>query len=186
MRLNPKSALMGCLLLLLATPLAAQWEEIVSAAPYVPSPQEIVEEMLRLAEVKESDLVIDLGSGDGRIPITAAKLFGARGRGVELDPNLIQESQDNARKAGVAEKVEFVQQNMLDANLSDATVLTLYVGSALNRQLRPKIIKELRPGTRVVSHNYDMEDWAPDKRLELDGRVLYLWIVRETKAADGK
>ncbi len=152
--------------------------------PYVPTHEKVVAEMLKVAKVKKSDVLYDLGSGDGRIVITAAKKFGTRGTGIELLPALVQEARDNARKAGVSELAKFVEGDIFEANISDATVVTLYLLPAVNMKLRPKLL-ELRPGTRIVSHNYDMEDWKPEKTIKLnlsDGEhTVYYWVVPPRK-----
>jgi len=145
--------------------------------PYVPTPNHLVDRMLELAEIGKDDLVLDLGSGDGRIVITAAQRYGSRGRGVEIDSKLVEEAKANAIKAGVAERTDFVAADMFVAPLSDATVVTLYVLTASNLELRPRLLKELRPGARVVSHAFSMGGWLADKHEVLGGVDLYLWIV---------
>ena len=160
-------------------PLAAQWEGEPGDVPYVPTPPEVVEAMLKLAGVKSSDVVYDLGSGDGRIVIAAAEKFHARGVGVDINPERIQEAEENARKAGVTERVRFIKGDLFEADIKDATVVTLYLLSDVNLRLRPKLLKELRPGSRVVSHSFDMGDWKPDKQIEVNGRRVFLWIIRE-------
>jgi SAM-dependent methyltransferase len=155
--------------------------------PYVPTPHSIVEQMLALAEVGPKDLVVDLGSGDGRIVITAAQQFGARALGVEIDQTLIAEAQEKARRAGVASSVRFVARDLFDADLREATVLTLYLLPETNRKLLPKILAEMRPGTRVVAHRFAVGDWPPDMQIVVDAsedwsaanteRWLYLWYV---------
>lgn len=154
-----------------------------SLAPYVPTPQDVVERMLRLAQVGQNDTVVDLGSGDGRLVVTAAKQFGARGIGVDIDPARIAEGQANAARAGVEDRVEFRQQDALQANLSQATVVTLYLLSASNVKLRPRLQAELKPGSRIVSHQFGMGDWQPDKVetfTDANGtsRTLYLWTIK--------
>src|SRR6266446_8644184 len=154
--------------------------------PYVPTPQAVVDRMLELAQVKSGDTVIDLGSGDGRIMITAAQKYGARGFGVELDPRLVRRSNDEARRAGVADRVKFLQQDLFKTDFHEADVLTLYLLPDVNMALRPKILAELKPGTRVVSHDYDMGVWrpdaeetmpAPDKKVGMRKEsMVYLWI----------
>ncbi len=139
---------------------------------FVPTPQEVVLEMLKMAKVTQSDVVYDLGCGDGRIVITAAKLFGARGVGVDIDPIRIKESNENARKAGVAGRVKFIEGDLFATDLTEATVVTLYLTPELNVQVRPKLFRELRPGTRIVSHDFDMGDWKPD-RMGLIRQVRY-------------
>jgi ubiquinone/menaquinone biosynthesis C-methylase UbiE len=149
--------------------------------PYVPTPTVVVERMLAMAKVKKGDVVYDLGSGDGRIVITAAEKYGARGVGYDLNPQRIKESNENATKAGVADRVRFVQQDLFEVDLSEATVVTLYLLPDVNLRLRPKLLKELKPGTRVVSHNYGMGDWVADEiaELEVDGKAhyVYAWTV---------
>lgn len=149
--------------------------------PFVVTPEPVVDEMLRLAKITKNDVVYDLGSGDGRIVITAARRYGARGVGIDIDPARIQEATENAKKAGVADRVRFIQQDLFEADIREATVVTLYLLEAVNLKLRPKLLRELRPGTRVVSHNYGMGDWAPKQEVKVDvaGRDhrVYLWVV---------
>ncbi|MBI3029368.1 MAG: class I SAM-dependent methyltransferase [Candidatus Rokubacteria bacterium] len=149
--------------------------------PYVQTPHHVVEAMLRLAAVGKDDVVYDLGSGDGRIVIAAARDFGARGVGIEIDPRLVAESVRWARWAGVAERVRFVQQDFFQTDLSEATVVTLFLGRELNARLRPKLLREVRPGARIVSHRFDMGDWPPERevRVAMDGpaEAVYLWVV---------
>ena len=147
--------------------------------PYVPTPQAVVDKMLDMAKVTGDDYLIDLGSGDGRIPIAAAKRFGTKGMGVEIDPVRVQEAKTNAVNARVADKVEFRKQDLFETDLSQATVLTMYLLPRVNLQLRPRILNKLKPGTRVVSHSFDMGDWKPDQKIIVDGRPIYLWIVPE-------
>lgn len=152
--------------------------------PYVPTDERVVAEMLKVANVKKSDVLYDLGSGDGRIVITAAKKFGTRGTGIELLPALVQEARENARKARVSKLVKFVEGDIFEANISDATVVTLYLLPAVNMKLRPKLL-ELRPGTRIVSHNYDLGDWMPEKTIRInlaDGEhTVFYWVVPPRK-----
>lgn len=147
----------------------------VHAAPYVPSPQITVDEMLRLAEVSPSDVVYDLGSGDGRVVISAAAAFGARAVGIELDPALVARSNASAARAGVADRVRFLRQDLFATDLGEATVVTLYLAPNMNLRLRPALLR-LKPGTRIVSHSSDMGDWRPDRRTAIRKDVL-LWIV---------
>jgi SAM-dependent methyltransferase len=147
--------------------------------PYVPTRKDVLDAMLRMAGVTEGDLVYDLGCGDGRIVITAAKEFGARGVGVDIDPRRIEESNANARKAGVTDRVRFIEGDLFRVDLSKATVLTLYLLPSVNLQLRPKLQRELKPGTRIVSHNYDMGDWRPLRQLQIDDHKVYLWVIPE-------
>ncbi|WP_426749560.1 SAM-dependent methyltransferase [Myxococcus sp. Y35] len=148
--------------------------------PYVPTPEEAVDGMLALAGVKPGDTVYDLGSGDGRIVISAVQKHGAkRGVGVDINPERITEANQNASQAGVKNKVEFRQGDLFDANISDASVVTLYLLPSVNERLKPKLLKELKPGTRIVSHSFDMGDWEPTKTVQSGGRTLYLWVVPE-------
>ena len=145
---------------------------------YVPTPQNVVEAMLEMARVTRTDVVYDLGSGDGRIPITAAQKYGARGVGIEIEPRLIRDANDNARKAGVTNRVLFLNQDLFEADLSPATVITLYLLPRLNLQLMPKL-RRLRPGTRIVSHYFDMgPEWPADESRDINGLTIYLWTIR--------
>lgn len=149
--------------------------------PYVPTHETIVDEMLKMAEVKSTDVLYDLGSGDGRIPITAAKRFGTRGVGIDLNPERIREANANAEAAKVTDKVKFIEGDIFEQDFSEATVVTLYLLPDVNIKLRPKILA-MKPGTRVVSHNYNMGDWAPEKSKTIktpDGveHFVYFWRV---------
>jgi SAM-dependent methyltransferase len=148
--------------------------------PYVPTPQPVVEAMLKLGEVKAGDILYDLGSGDGRIPVTAAKLYGVRGTGIDINPERIAEAEANAKKEGVEDKAKFLNQDLFEADIHDATVVTLYLLPSINLKLRPKLWKDLKPGTRVVSHSFDMGEWEPEKKMEVEGRYLYLWRIPKT------
>jgi ribosomal protein L11 methylase PrmA len=159
-------------------------EEQVGDVPYVPTPPEVVEVMLKLGNVGSKDFVIDLGCGDGRIVITAAQKYGARGRGIDLNPVRIEEALGNLAKAGVSDRVKFVEGNLFEADLKDATVVTLYLLPDVNLRLRPKLLKELKVGTRIVSHSFDMGDWQPEKKVEIGWRRIYLWTVTEKTKAD--
>ena len=135
--------------------------------------------MLNLAHVTSADIVYDLGSGDGRIPIAAATRYGARGVGIEIDPIRIREANDNLAKAGVGDRVRFVQQDLFEADIREATVVTLFLLTRLNQQLMPKLKRELRPGTRVVSHQFRMDDtWPPEASEDVNGLMIYLWTIR--------
>jgi tRNA G37 N-methylase Trm5 len=134
--------------------------------------------MVEVAEVKSGDVLIDLGSGDGRIPITAAKKYSVSGIGVDLNPVRVKEAKEAAEKAGVSDKVEFREEDLFKTDLSKATVITMYLLNKVNMQLKPTLMK-LKPGTRIVSHAFDMGDWQPDKTAKVDGRDVYMWIVRE-------
>lgn len=149
--------------------------------PYVPTPQPVVDSMLELAEVEPGDYVIDLGSGDGRIVISAAKL-GATGHGVDLNPERISEARENARSSGVNDRVMFLEKNIFETDVSQASVVTMYLLSSVNLKLRPRLFEMLRPGARVVSHSFDMGDWEPDSSQTVDssigrGHSIYLWIM---------
>jgi ubiquinone/menaquinone biosynthesis C-methylase UbiE len=145
---------------------------------YVPTPQEVVDAMLEVAGVKSGDIVYDLGSGDGRIPITAAKKYGVRAIGIDINPVRIKEAQENAVKAGVTNNVRFLNQDLFESNISEATVVTLYLLQSLNEKLRPKLWKDLKPGTRVVSHAFSMgPEWPPEKTLTVSDRTIYFWTV---------
>jgi len=149
---------------------------------YVPTPQEVVDKMLELAKVGKGDVLYDLGSGDGRIPVTAAKRFGIRAVGIEIDPQRIQEANENARKNGVTGLVRFRQEDLFKTDFSDATVVTLYLLPDLNVKLRPRLLAELKPGTRIVSHQFDMGKWKPERTVELSGRTIYLWTIPERQS----
>ncbi len=144
---------------------------------FVPTPTAVVDAMLNLANVTANDVVYDLGSGDGRIVIAAAQKFGARGVGIELDRQLVNEANKNARKAGVADKVKFLSVDLFKADISEATVVTLYLLRSINLRLQPKLMRELKPGTRVVSHRFDMGDWKPEQELTVRGAHVYLWTI---------
>ena len=165
---------------LLAEPEVAASNGAQSLAPFVPTPQDVVERMLKLAGVTKRDVVYDLGCGDGRIVITAAQKFGARGVGVDIDPQRIQQAEENAKKAGVEKLVTFKLQDALKTDVSRATVVTLYLLSSSNLALRPMLTKQLRAGARIVSHAFDMGDWEPAKTDQFTdamgiSRTLYMW-----------
>jgi len=149
--------------------------------PYVPTHEKIVAEMLKVANVKKGDVLYDLGSGDGRIVITAAKQFGTRGVGIDIDPERIKEANENARKAGVTDRTKFILGDIFEADFREATVVTMYLLQEVNMRLRPKLLRDLRPGTRVVSHNYDLGDWKPRRTIKMampDGdHWVYFWVV---------
>ena len=165
--------------LIVALPWAALAEQ--PDVIYVPTPQDVVDEMLKLAGVRKGDVLYDLGCGDGRIPVTAAKRFGIRAVGIDIDPERIREATENAKKAGVANLVSFRQENLFTADFHEASVVTLYLLPELNLKLEPRLLQELKPGTRVVSHQFDMGDWKPEKRMELNGRTIYLWRIPARK-----
>jgi tRNA G37 N-methylase Trm5 len=150
--------------------------------PYVPTHESLVDEMLSMAKVGGNDVLYDLGSGDGRIVITAARKFGTRGVGYDLDPDRVSEARENARKAGVTDKVRFEQQDIFTAKIADATVITMYLLPDVNMRLRPKLLSELKPGTRIVSHDFDMGDWKPEQtvKVQVNGRdhTVYFWRLK--------
>ncbi len=146
--------------------------------PYEPTPQGVVAQMLQLAQVRASDVVYDLGCGDGRVVIEAAKRYGARGVGIDIDPQRIAEANANARAAGVTHLVEFRLADLFETDLREATVVTLYLLPSLNLKLRPKLHKELRKGARVVSHDFDMGDWKPQQTANVNGRTVYYWTIQ--------
>jgi SAM-dependent methyltransferase len=156
----------------------------VPDVPFEPSPQKVVELMLKLANVHKGDVVYDLGCGDGRIVIKAAKQFGATGVGIDIDPIRITESLQNARKAGVMDRVTFRNEDLFVTNIQEATVVTLFLWRSANLKLRPKLLRELKPGARVVSYYWDMDDWKPDKRIEVDGNPIYIWTIPANKALE--
>ncbi|MEQ1775335.1 MAG: methyltransferase domain-containing protein [Burkholderiales bacterium] len=154
--------------------------------PYVPTPQVVVDRMLQMAKVGANDYLIDLGSGDGRIVVTAAKQYGARGFGVDINPTRVAEALDNAQKRGVTDKAAFYQRDLFQTDLSQATVITMYLLPRVNMELRPKLL-DLKPGTRIVSHDFSMDDWKPDAFVKLDVKEkyggapgqsdVYFWVV---------
>ncbi len=157
------------------SPAVAQELDVI----YVPTREPVMDAMLRLAKVDSSDIVYDLGCGDGRIVIAAAQRFGASGVGIDLDPQRIKEANENALEAGVTDKVEFIQGDLFDSDFSEATVVTLYLLTELNERLKPMLMEQLKPGTRVVSHAFSMGDWEPDQQEEVDGTTVYLWTIPE-------
>ncbi len=145
---------------------------------YVPTPQEVVDAMLKLANVTKDDVVYDLGCGDGRIVVTAAKVYGARGVGIDIDPQRIREANENVQAAGVGDRVKIIEGDLFTAPIGEATVVTLYLLSSLNLKLMPKLQSELKPGTRIVSHAFDMgSEWPPEQQIEVDGRNVYFWTI---------
>jgi ubiquinone/menaquinone biosynthesis C-methylase UbiE len=137
--------------------------------------------MLKLGGVRRDDVVYDLGCGDGRIVITAAREIGARGVGIDIDPERIKEARENARKAGVGRRVEFRNADLFESDIREATVVMLYLFPWVNLKLRPKLLSELKPGTRIVSHSHDMGDWKPEKEIEVEGHAVYFWTVPPRK-----
>lgn len=166
-------------------PQAPKRSDAPQLAPYVPTPQDVVDRMLVLAGVQKGDLVVDLGCGDGRIPVTAAKKYGARGLGVDIDPVRIAEANANAKAAGVEHLVTFRLQDAMKTDVSEATVVTTFLLSASNLKLRPILTKQLKPGSRIITHNFSMGDWAPEKYdtfKDAEGRTRTIYLYR----ADGK
>jgi hypothetical protein len=171
-----RELMLGALGMLAMRPALGQQDAFhTREVPYVPSPQVMVDEMLRLAEVGPQDFIIDLGSGDGRIVITAAKKFGARGLGVDIDWRLVGQAEENARQAGVADRVKFVEQDLFKTDLSQATVIATYLFPFVMLRLRARLL-ELKPGTRIVSNEFDMGDWRPDRKSEIR-KSVFLWVV---------
>jgi SAM-dependent methyltransferase len=148
---------------------------------FVPTPDDVVNKMLEMARVTAKDVVYDLGCGDGRIVITAAQRFGCRGVGIDIDPDRIREATENVGRAKVTDKVRFIQGDLFEADISEATVVTLYLLTELNLKLRPKLMKDLRPGTRVVSHAFAMGDWKPERTEHVNGSSVYLWRIPPRK-----
>jgi len=152
-------------------------EKKVLDVPYEPSTPEIVAGMLKLANVTKKDVVFDLGCGDGRIVIEAARKYGARGFGIDMDPDRIAEARENARKAGVGKRVKFLNQDLFQSDIQQATVVMLYLWPHVNLRLLPKLQRDLKPGTRIVSHSHNMGDWKPEKEIQVDGHTLYFWTI---------
>jgi SAM-dependent methyltransferase len=170
------AVLLGCAA---AAPNAAQ-QPAPSRAPdviFVPTPSDVVDAMLKLARVTSSDVVYDLGSGDGRILIAGAKMYGARGVGIDIDPERVREASANAQSNNVADKVTFRQDDLFTADISPATVVMLYLSPTVNSRLAPKLMKELKPGTRIVSHAFDLGSWKPQQRITVAERPIFLWTV---------
>ena len=167
----------------------AQPQERQANVPYVPTPEKVVDRMLKLANVSSNDVLYDLGSGDGRIPITAVQKYGAsRATGIEINPQLVQQSRENSQKAGVTDRVAFLQQDLFQTDLSQATVVTLYLLPSVNLQLQPKLLQELKPGTRIISHDFDMGEWKPERVERVQGparqHTIYYWVVPENPSAN--
>jgi SAM-dependent methyltransferase len=177
MKAQKKMFSVAFLLALFSVTVLQAQETVNRDVPYVPTSEEVVNAMLSLAKVTKNDMVYDLGCGDGRIVVTAAKKYGARGVGIDIDPQRIKEANENARKSGVTDQVRFIQNDLFKSDFSDATVVTLYLLPAVNLKLRPQLMKQLKPGTRIVSHAFDMGDWKPEKTVEVDGTTIYFWTV---------
>jgi len=172
------------LVLPIAFPLGAQESEVKKDVPYVPTPPEVVEAMLKLGSAGPGDIHYDLGCGDGRIVVQAVKQFGAkRATGYDIDPERIKEANENAKQAGVTDKARFILGNLFEADFRDASIVTLYLLPDVNLKLRPKLLKDLKVGSRIVSHQFDMAEWEPDKKITIDWRTLYLWVVTEKSKA---
>jgi hypothetical protein len=176
---------------------AADLEPVKNAGPYVPSPQSVVSDMLRYADVNAGDFLIDLGSGDGRIVLTAAKVFGARGFGVEIKEDLVKRANDAARKEGLADRVKFLKQDLFKTDISQATIVTMYLLPDTVNLLKDKFLAELRPGTRIVSHDYPLTGWIPEKYVQMDleekvqisgvtTTLIYLYVVPARVAGEWK
>lgn len=163
-------------------------KEVRADVPYVPTPQPVVDTMLSLAKVNQNDVLYDLGSGDGRIVITAAQKYGTRGTGIDIDPERIKEANANAQSAGVTDKVKFAQQDLFNTDFSNASVVTLYLLPDVNKKLRPKLLSQLKPGTRIVSHDFDMDEWKPEKVVKVQGNdrqhTVYYWTVPKNVPAN--
>lgn len=153
---------------------------------FVPTPPETVDEMLRLANIKKGDVLYDLGSGDGRIPIRAAEVYGIRAVGIDIDPAMITVAEEAAKQAGVSDKVRFRNEDIYRADFRDANVVTLYLSDVLNLKLRPKLLRELRPGTKIVSHDFRMGDWAPEQIVRVPWKTLYRTVYVWTVPRGGK
>jgi SAM-dependent methyltransferase len=164
------------------TPAATQAPANRPDVMYVPTGQDVVDAMLKLGEVKAGDVLYDLGSGDGRIPITAARQFGIRAVGVELNDRLIAHSEANAKAAGVDHLVSFRKEDLFTTDFSEASVVTLFLLDSLNEKLRPRLLAELKPGTRILSHDFLMGDWQPEKAIQVGRSRIYLWTVPERKS----
>jgi SAM-dependent methyltransferase len=174
----------ACAVALACAVAAAPQQKVKKDVPYVPTLPEVVDEMLRLADVGRDDVVYDLGCGDGRLVIAAVKKFGAkRGVGVDIDPQRVKEGSENARAAGVAGRVKFIEQDLFKTDISEATVVTLYLLPEVNLRLRPKLWAELRPGTRVVSNAFDMGDWKYEKVAFVGEQPIYFWTIPVTPPA---
>lgn len=171
--------LLSCLPLLPAAQAGAAGDDKNGlTVPYVPTDPEVVKKMLDMAALQAGEKIYDLGCGDGRIVIAAAKSYGARGVGIDLNPQRLTEARANAKAAGVEDKVEFRQQDLMQADFSDANVVSLYLLPSVNLQLRPQLWKQLKPGTRVVSHDFDMgPTWPPEQKVEMDGATIYRWTI---------
>ena len=174
-----RTAFLFCSLLIFsaAPPLAQRPPLRAPDVPFDPTPRQVVDQMLELANVRKGDVLYDLGCGDGRIVIAAAERYGARAVGIDIDPQRITDSLANARAAGVLDRVSFRNEDLFEANIAEATVVTLFLWPEVNLKLRPKLWRDLKPGTRVVSYYWDMGDWVPEKRVPANGHEIYLWTI---------
>ena len=154
---------------------AQDWGEY--EVPFVPTPEPVVAEMLKMARIAKGDVLYDLGSGDGRIVITAAKLYGIHAVGVDINPERIKEARENAKKAGVESLVEFREGDLFQADVSPASVVTMYLLPSVNLRLKPRLMRQLKPGSRLVSHDFDMGDWKPEKESKLEHHTIYFWTI---------
>jgi SAM-dependent methyltransferase len=173
----PVHVVLALMTIAMAAPAPAQKPLRAPDVRYEPTEPEIVSAMLKLANVRKNDVVYDLGCGDGRVVISAAQKIGARGVGIDIDPERIKEATANAGKAGVQRLVRFLNEDLFESNIKEATVVMLYLWPWVNMKLRPKLLKELKPGTRIVSHSHDMGDWKAEQEIEVQGDRLYLWTV---------
>lgn len=174
--MKPLKNMMAIAILFIAVATVKAQDRPQLDVPYVPTNQAVVDAMLELGQVKGDDILYDLGCGDGRIVVTAAKKYGTTGTGVDIDPQRISEANANAAKADVTDKVKFIEGNLFDVDLSDATVVTLYLLPDVNLKLKPKLLK-LKSGTRIVSHAFDMGDWKPEKTIQVNGSTIHYWVV---------
>ena len=182
--MKPHKYLMSAFFVLICHVFFVSAQQSATSIPdvvYVPTDQKVVDAMLKLAKVTKYDTVYDLGCGDGRIIITAAKEFGARGIGIEINNELVKRADENARQAGVADKVKFIEADLFKTDFSRATVVMLYLSPGVNLQLRPRLLRQLKSGTRIVSHDFDMGDWKPEQTIKLEAAMLYLWTVPAKK-----
>jgi SAM-dependent methyltransferase len=179
MAITRRAAIVGAALSAVAVAQKAQADRYPDAAPYVPSPIEIVDAMLDLAGVQQHDVVYDLGCGDGRIVVAAARKYGASGVGVDVDTELLAEARGRAQAAGVGAKTRFVEADIFETDIRPATVVTLYLMPKALSKLKPKLLSDLKPGSRVVSFTFPIEGWPPAKVKEVDSRRLYLWVIPE-------
>lgn len=177
MQLNRRSLMLAPAFVLALSVSALSQETVQRDVPFVPTPESVVKRMLELADIQKGEFMMDLGSGDGRIAIAAARDYGARAVGIDIDPQRIKEANENAAKAGVTGSVTFKRENLFETPIKDANVITMYLLTTVNMKLRPRLLEELRPGTRLVSHAFNMGEWEADVHEKVDGRDVYLWVV---------